>query len=974
MKRIFSIFLITYSLLGYAQNEANIWYFGKYAGLDFNYNPPQALINGALKTDEGCSSISDSLGNILFYTDGSTVYNKNHEVMEGGLFLKGNASSTQSAIIARKPASLTEFYIFTTDAAINGQAQFGFNYSIVDLSYNNGLGKVTIKNSPLISGTCTEKVNGVLHSNKRDIWIVTHKNLTNEFYSYLLTPSGLNTTPVITKIGTNHTRISNNIPDKDVGIRGVIKFSVDGEKIASTIEYMNVIELFDFNSSTGELSNVQTIQNLTYNPYGLEFSPNGSRLYASSRLGSNTLWQYDADTSDFVNSGIRINEVPYVADNNRCALQLAPDGKIYIAIGGKDHVGVISEPNKRGVACNLDLDAVYLYDRMCLEGLPTVIQSYVFAPNFLYTQKCLGDSTWFNIINIEDSLISSVEWDFGVSNSTTDSSTKKEPYFIYSDTGIYQVKLVITSKSNLKYYAQKYVEVLNGPKLANISQELKKCSADIIKVTAGPLNLSYKWSHLNNDVSFVNLVDTGHYWVEATDECGTTRRNFHIVNKYPPQFNVSDTSMCKGDSITVTLHADKAYTYKAPGYWGTDTNYTIYSGGDYFWEAQNECGITRKYYKVYEDTFPHVEVIVDGDLCENDSVLITAIGNYNEIKWNGVTGNSSQYVYSDGNYEAVVTNACGQATDDVVLSYRGLPVMGNIADTTICANDSVLLMLNNTFTNYDSLMWLPNNKITPEVKVPYGTYNLKLINSCGEVLDTINIDTVIFNAFDIEINDPVCYHDSVLVKFTTPGYDSVIWMPDNIKGNQFYAKPGDYSITAINKCYSVTDDFTVKEDALPPYILPNDTIVCDAEELKMRLSDSTNLLWIGVNVIDGVAVIDKAGNYSITLSHCDTTISKYFSVDIRNTSLYVPNAFTPDGTGLNDVFKPVGQFENDKRYSLKIFNRWGELLYITTNTEAGWDGTYAGKPAPIGAYMYMISYTDCEGNFQYISGSVTLLR
>jgi hypothetical protein len=85
------VFLIgLLSTFGFSQGEANIWYFGQNAGLDFNGGSPVALTNGQLATDEGCATISDTNGQLLFYTDGITVYNKNHSIMANGTGLTGH--------------------------------------------------------------------------------------------------------------------------------------------------------------------------------------------------------------------------------------------------------------------------------------------------------------------------------------------------------------------------------------------------------------------------------------------------------------------------------------------------------------------------------------------------------------------------------------------------------------------------------------------------------------------------------------------------------------------------------------------------------------------------------------------------------------------------------------------------------------------------------------------------------------------
>lgn len=124
MKRLITIILLLFSISVYAQKEGNVWYFGNRAGVDFNQVPPAALTDGVLSTNEGCASIAGADGKLLFYTDGSTIWNKSHAVMKNGYGLLGNSSSTQSAVVIRWPESLNLYYVFTV-----GEESGPLNYS-----------------------------------------------------------------------------------------------------------------------------------------------------------------------------------------------------------------------------------------------------------------------------------------------------------------------------------------------------------------------------------------------------------------------------------------------------------------------------------------------------------------------------------------------------------------------------------------------------------------------------------------------------------------------------------------------------------------------------------------------------------------------------------------------------------------------------------------------------------------------------
>src|SRR5688572_1104153 len=170
-----------------AQNQANNWYFGTGAGMTFNTIPPTLLTNGQTDTREGCSTISDTNGKLLFYTDGVTVWDSLHNIMPNGTGLFGDISSTQSAIIVPAPGSTSVFYIITTPYLLNTKP---LAFSVVDMILNNGLGDVTTKNDTLL-GLASEKVTAVKHQNGTDVWIIAHAYTNNNFYAFLLTSSGI---------------------------------------------------------------------------------------------------------------------------------------------------------------------------------------------------------------------------------------------------------------------------------------------------------------------------------------------------------------------------------------------------------------------------------------------------------------------------------------------------------------------------------------------------------------------------------------------------------------------------------------------------------------------------------------------------------------------------------------------------------------------------------------------------------------
>jgi gliding motility-associated-like protein len=374
-----------------AQKQASIWYFGQHAGLDFRNGEPIALTDGALNTFEGSATIADEEGNLLFYTDGVTVWNRLHQPMPNGRNLWGSYTTTQTLIVP-KPGSDPIYYIFTASPNYDrlfgtGTDSVGFHYTVVDMNLDGGRGDVTQKNILLFKNT-TEKVTAVHHANGNDIWVVAHEWGNSIFRSYLVTASGINTAPVISNIGSIHEGGGFEVNDNYNAI-GQMKLSPDGTRIAVTLAYAKKIEIFSFDSYSGELNlqitSLGNIGNQILTNYSVEFSPNCKLIYFSvlGGCGSNDsdnpseLWQYSIDTNQLVKIKSFIGSIN--------AMQLGLNGKIYLSQCNEikslsNLVGAINNPSHSGKGCNYITNAIDLETGRNTLGLPNFIQSYFLFP------------------------------------------------------------------------------------------------------------------------------------------------------------------------------------------------------------------------------------------------------------------------------------------------------------------------------------------------------------------------------------------------------------------------------------------------------------------------------------------------------------------------------------------------------------------------------------------------------------------
>ena len=437
MKKLaFCFLLLCFNLLT-AQKEAAIWYFGRNAGLDFNSGAPVLLTDGALDTREGCASISDPNGNLLFYTDGLTVWNRNHQPMPNGTGLNGDPSSTQAAIIIPKSDEPNIFYIFTVD---DYGGPNGLQYSILDLNLDSGLGGITTQKNILLQAQVSEKITAIQHADRESVWVVTKGWENNNFYSYQIDENGVNPTPVTTPIGFTP-QLNNRLTV------GYLKASPDGRFLGSASEALGVMEIFRFNANTGVVSDLISLQDYfddtwyDMEPYGVEFSPNGKVLYVSTRGG---ILQFDISNYEhdaIVNSAVRLGGVntstPFFG-----AIQLAIDGKIYCARYGGQFLDVIHEPNILGPAANYEEQGISLGSRRSLLGLPPFLTSYFYV-GIKAENLCFGDLTEFSLD--DSNPVTSILWDFGDGTN----ATTEEPTHVYANPGDYTVTVEITTATGI---------------------------------------------------------------------------------------------------------------------------------------------------------------------------------------------------------------------------------------------------------------------------------------------------------------------------------------------------------------------------------------------------------------------------------------------------------------------------------------------------------------------------------------------
>ncbi|NAS11263.1 T9SS type B sorting domain-containing protein [Poritiphilus flavus] len=516
MKKIASIFLmgLLCPVLMFAQGETSNWLFGNRAGLKFNGDGSVTpLEQSSLNTLEGCASISDTFGNLLFYTDGIRVYNREHRTMPNGAGLYGDPSSTQSALIVPKPDDPDIFYIFTVDTSIGeGDPDFGLNFSIVDMSLADGLGDIVQKNIRLLND-CSEKVTAVIKDcNERSIWLLAFASSTgngdtfNTYHAFEINQDGVNMLSVKSSFP--------GFPVTDP--RGYLKLSSDGTRLASANAF-DGLHLYDFDAETGQLSNPQRIPILDENiyPYGLEFSPNNRFLYVHSTNRndplattghSSSLLQYDLDGEDIPQSMVVLDKQPIY----RGALQLGVNGKIYRTIArsylvGTPFLGVIHNPDEIGPAANYEHAAIKLIGD-ANQGLPPFIQSFFQSESLVqqgsdsddeFIELCYGDPLGLEAIDLPGA---TYLWTKdGVAFEPTTANEYILPEVTDEDSGHYVVTVTSANPDECPVRGQAFVKVLPIPPEII---PLEACDFDVSDTMDGITEINLEAANSYTDTEF----------------------------------------------------------------------------------------------------------------------------------------------------------------------------------------------------------------------------------------------------------------------------------------------------------------------------------------------------------------------------------------------------------------------------------------------------------------------------------------
>ena len=572
------LFSITLSFNAAAQRENNHWHFGENHHIDFNAVPPVYAANSSMLSNEACATVSDAQGNLLFYTMGSRIWDRNGNEMPNATGLLGNGplglgglpggSSLDGVQVLPHPGNPDQYYVFS--GAANETGTDILYYHLVDMSLNNGLGDVvsTEKNVVLLPGVASEYTT-TAYGSCTTVWFIAITK-TNTYHAYKIDQNGLDMTPVIS---------TQPFP----ALPGLFYTKITADGIAYTNTGIGLLRsVFDVN--TGMFSNYELMNDIS--PQIFELSPDNQKLYGS---GVNQFTQWDLSLYPNIPAiaASAVNLAPVATGLViYYSFRLGPDGKIYVirlqtinTLAMTSHADVINQPTAAGAA------AAYSPLVFNLQQNPNGGGGTSFGARFValrldtVARKLLLDTIICKQVPL--SLSSPYQnaryyWSDG-SQGQSISVDRSGTYYVY------------TYAADCKLYVDSF-SVAYDTLSVNLGNDTVLCAGAVHLLDATqPGATAYLWQ--DGSVHPQMRADkTGKYFVTVSNGACHASDTLNIEVKVPAvDILQADTFICEQDQLILKARSnfESEYSWSTGG---TGNTITIDQPGVYVVTAQNKCG------------------------------------------------------------------------------------------------------------------------------------------------------------------------------------------------------------------------------------------------------------------------------------------------------------------------------------------------------------------------------------------------
>ena len=854
----------------------NNWLFGADDGMQINFNSGSPMVTSLaatsdlIRTDEGIATISDRNGNLLFHANTSQIYNRNYQSFYDSLSI--GSSTAQGVMIIPDPAGGNEYYVFCTQeqGGFSEWSQEGFSYLKVDMDLNNGLGGV-VGDSIRLLPRVIEAQTSIRHCNGSDVWVVCHGFGNKIFYSFLITDEGVSS-PVISSVGAT-------IPSyESANAIGILKISPQGNILAKSATVLQRLELFRFDNSTGQVLddfsqfNEELDLGTSVDPYGLEFSLDGSKLYLTGKYGDPNIYQFDLSSgiaSEMLNSFQSIGTAQTALALGNIAR--GADGKIYVThnhsvfpFTQNENIDVIQYPNNAGLACSFIEDGL-ITTRKTQQGIqnilppiyesnkpeisgPTMICTNVM--NALYTTSC-GNNSWE--LHGQNTLIvlseSQVHVNFYLPGTDTLICHRQTDCFgLLSDTLLIHV---VTASLNI-----------TGP--TNVCH-----TAGLVTYSAG--SGEFEWNH-SGDNQFIivsqtivrinfTTIGTDTIFCRKLNTCAQLLRDTLIIHSGPyPLFLGNDTTVCSGASIAL----DPIGNFTSYLWSNGSTGQTLFptEPGEY-WLHTTGPGVCSSTDTIYIGFSQGSFQAPDLDTVQ---VCITASGYYDITV--PPTNYEHRWLTSNGSMLPSISYYCDAAFD-----YWKVPIYF-LSEEGCMDLDSLIVTRRTPLNEFElgsTLLLCPGETISMNIdslnhpgcvfswqdnSVGYQTlidttgyyYAIRHDTLCDTYdFDAIDVGTIDLNSLSLDDSLLLCENTTIMLD-AGDYYADLMWEDGSSDQTRFISDPGIYHVTAYTACGNVYDttDVVLVDPSEYQLHLPDSILICESDLPFSIVESNSNfdvLIW-----------------------------------------------------------------------------------------------------------------------------------
>ena len=1000
------------------------WYFGQNAGLDFSGGgTPKPITDGNLNTIEGSSSIANTKGILLFYTDGVTIFDKDGKPLKSldprdsaatatPISLGGNSRSTQSALIVPKPTCRGceyLYYVYTT-SEIRGRKVL--NYSVVDMRQNGGKGAIVEKNIP-VSSQGTEQSASVANERDSTYWVITRVFGTNKFEIRHLTRKE---TPDLTTFEGGQ-KI-----DSLAQAEGYIKIgpadTTGGNKGNRPMAVVvpgppkNSVDLYTFNDSTGKMTFNRTLQLGPAPPkaYGVEFSPDGKSLYITmladtnadgSLKGSSYIVKYDLNqTKDSLLANSR-TVVDSSTTRQYGSIQIGPDGRLYVAIKGSSSLGTIENPNG-GLLDSLifNPNGQTLGGKNSQLGLPNLVANFndnSSGPGLTYADTCANQPTVFQISPNCPKLKETYTLDFG-DGSRPKSTTATQPIpHTYTKPGPYYVSLrIVTQLSNGRGICKDTIirdtlTIVETPPDIKLGADTAICNKKGITLDIKVQAKVYLWLVSGRVVSrqkTLKLDRPGYYLVVGIAANGGCFKSDTIEVRILPVPSLDlgpDTVFCYRSVVNLVV-PQRTWNQFAWSNGGTGRTTNVSEPGTYTVMARNPSGCENSD-TIWVRELPKLTLraaLTAPKACTSADGVIeltpSPAGTY-RYAWSRGDGatlpsNTNRQVnLPEGTYRISATDSlrgCKADTGFALKSAANTLSLTPVVKDALCSTpNSGTISLNVSGGTAALYTWL-DQRNNPLATTPVfgtaapGLYNVQVTdaNGCKALRDSIRVGLDSTGFAKLGPDQLKCFGSTVRLEPLGPDQVGNVyqWSTGAVSRVISVTQTGSYGIVVRNTQNGCVGRSTVQvnDRPAPVFALTREAALCEGDRGNVQISASgaagLRYLWLTSNDTTRIITVGQAGQYGIRVTDpqgCTATATARV-LNQCEPRVSIPDAFTPNNDGLNDALQVLTAYVSD--YEFKVYNRWGEVIFVSNNPEQKWDGTYRGAAYPAMLYPYVLSY------------------